>query len=54
MIDKLVEIGTAAKCYKIVLDCSESNVPFYEKCGFFYNHSPVCMARYFDQPSASL
>lgn len=22
------------KCYKVVLDCSESNVPFYEKCGF--------------------
>ena len=20
-------------CYKIVLDCSETNVPFYEKCG---------------------
>lgn len=20
-------------CYKVILDCSEDNVPFYEKCG---------------------
>lgn len=22
-----------AGCYKVILDCSEDNVPFYEKCG---------------------
>ena len=22
-----------AGCYKVILDCSEANVPFYEKCG---------------------
>ena len=22
-----------AGCYKVILDCSEENVPFYEKCG---------------------
>ena len=21
-------------CYKVILDCSEANVHFYEKCGF--------------------
>ena len=23
-----------AGCYKVILDCSDSNVKFYEKCGF--------------------
>lgn len=25
----LQELG----CYKVILDCSEDNVPFYQKCG---------------------
>ena len=27
-------IAIREKCYKIILDCSEANVSFYEKCGF--------------------
>eukprot|EP01095_Lingulamoeba_sp_RSL-Kostka_P015401 TRINITY_DN707_c0_g1_i1.p1 TRINITY_DN707_c0_g1~~TRINITY_DN707_c0_g1_i1.p1 ORF type:complete len:188 (+),score=29.18 TRINITY_DN707_c0_g1_i1:49-612(+) len=34
IIDQLVEIGHALGCYKIILDCSEKNVTFYNKCGF--------------------
>lgn len=34
IIDQLKHIGEQVGCYKIILDCSEKNVPFYEKCGF--------------------
>lgn len=34
IINALTEIGRAQGCYKIILDCSEHNVKFYEKCGF--------------------
>lgn len=35
MMDYLVEKGKQANCYKILLNCNKSNIPFYEKCGFF-------------------
>jgi glucosamine-phosphate N-acetyltransferase len=47
VIETLKEIAAAANCYKIILDCSASNVPFYQKLGFDFGHSPVCMALYF-------
>lgn len=34
IIDELVKIGDILGCYKIVLDCSDRNIPFYERCGF--------------------
>lgn len=34
VIDQLVHIGTTLGCYKIILDCAEKNVDFYQKCGF--------------------
>ncbi|KAF9167999.1 Glucosamine-phosphate N-acetyltransferase-like protein [Actinomortierella ambigua] len=34
IIESLMSIGAAVGCYKVILDCSEKNVPFYEKCGF--------------------
>ncbi|CAI4038701.1 hypothetical protein SMKI_06G0470 [Saccharomyces mikatae IFO 1815] len=34
LIDELVTIGYGYGCYKIILDCDEKNVKFYEKCGF--------------------
>ncbi|KAI8112596.1 hypothetical protein M9434_003917 [Picochlorum sp. BPE23] len=33
LIDRLREDAKEMKCYKIILDCSESNQAFYEKCG---------------------
>ena len=27
-------VGEQVGCYKVILDCSEGNVPFYERCGF--------------------
>ena len=34
IIETLKAIGEQVGCYKVILDCSEKNVPFYEKCGF--------------------
>lgn len=34
IIKALMSISEAEGCYKTILNCSEGNVPFYEKCGF--------------------
>ena len=33
VIEALVAAARELGCYKVILDCSEANVPFYEKCG---------------------
>ncbi|PSC72859.1 glucosamine 6-phosphate N-acetyltransferase [Micractinium conductrix] len=33
IIEALMKAAEEAGCYKVILDCSEENVPFYEKCG---------------------
>ena len=35
VIDTLKSLAVANGCYKVILDCEEHNVKFYEKCGFF-------------------
>jgi glucosamine-phosphate N-acetyltransferase len=34
LIDHLTKRAVLAGCYKVILDCSDKNVGFYEKCGF--------------------
>jgi len=34
LLDKCMEIAKQEHCYKIILDCSDDNCKFYEKCGF--------------------
>ena len=34
LIEKLTEESKKQGCYKCILDCSEENVPFYEKCSY--------------------
>ena len=34
LIDDLVNIAKNSGCYKVILNCSETNVGFYEKAGF--------------------
>lgn len=34
MMDYIEQMAKAMGCYKIILDCSDDNIPFYEKCGF--------------------
>ncbi|GAV49918.1 hypothetical protein ZYGR_0S00510 [Zygosaccharomyces rouxii] len=33
LIDHLTDLGLK-HCYKVILDCDDSNVKFYEKCGY--------------------
>jgi len=46
VVDRAVEIAKGHGCYKVLVDCAEKNVAFYEKCGFKRNC--VQMSRYFD------
>ncbi|CAG8533013.1 7030_t:CDS:2 [Paraglomus occultum] len=48
VIQTLKYIGANRGCYKVILDCSEKNVPFYEKCGF--TRKEVEMAWYCNEP----
>lgn len=34
MLSKLVTVAKEKKCYKVTLDCADTNVAFYEKCNF--------------------
>lgn len=34
LVEHAVEYAAEQDCYKVILDCSEDNVPFYERCGF--------------------
>ena len=45
MIDHLSEESKKMGCYKIILDCSDENIGFYEKCG--YKRKGAQMAKYF-------
>ncbi|KAF9382097.1 Glucosamine-phosphate N-acetyltransferase-like protein [Podila verticillata] len=47
LIDQLKHIGTAVGCYKLLLTCSETNEPFYEKSGFL--RKDLHMAQYLNQ-----
>lgn len=45
LIAHLVDMARHRDCYKVILDCAEDNVPFYERCGF--KRKEVQMAFYF-------
>jgi glucosamine-phosphate N-acetyltransferase len=45
LIQEAIKIAHKNKCYKIILDCDETNVPFYEKCNF--KNKGSFMAYYF-------
>jgi glucosamine-phosphate N-acetyltransferase len=34
LVQKCIDVAKDEKCYKVILDCSDVNVPFYEKAGF--------------------
>lgn len=46
IIDHLTKLAKDAGCYKSILNCNESNIKFYEKCG--YNKKEVEMVKYFN------
>ncbi len=45
LIAACCEAARAAGCYKVILDCSEANAAFYERCGL--TRKEVQMVRYF-------
>lgn len=45
LVNKLIEIAKSQRCYKVILDCNQSNIAFYEKCGFIKKETQ--MAQYF-------
>jgi glucosamine-phosphate N-acetyltransferase len=34
LVEKCVEFCKTNNCYKVILNCSNENIPFYENCGF--------------------
>lgn len=34
IITELIERSKKKGCYKVILDCEDTNIPFYQKCGF--------------------
>mmetsp|Transcript_36775 Transcript_36775/g.57510 ORF Transcript_36775/g.57510 Transcript_36775/m.57510 type:complete len:118 (+) Transcript_36775:288-641(+) len=47
LMQALQSVGRDLGCYKIILDCSQDNVKFYERCGF--KHKEEQMAIYFPE-----
>eukprot|EP00878_Enallax_costatus_P005318 GHUV01005585.1.p1 GENE.GHUV01005585.1~~GHUV01005585.1.p1 ORF type:complete len:153 (+),score=38.56 GHUV01005585.1:195-653(+) len=47
LIEELISIAKQQGCYKVILDCGEHNVPFYEKCGL--TKKEVQMVKYLDR-----
>ena len=45
LINKCINYAKHHDCYKIILNCSDKNIPFYEKCGFSKKENE--MALYF-------
>ena len=43
LIEKCVQFCEDNLCYKVILDCSKENIPFYESCGFTYSEN--CMRK---------
>ena len=46
LVTHLSDIARGQGCYKVILDCAENNVAFYERCGF--KRKEVQMAMYFE------
>lgn len=39
----LAELAKSAGCYKVTLECSDDNLPFYGKCGFTRKGNQMCI-----------
>ena len=44
IINCLTALAWPNNCYKVILDCAEHNVKFYQKCGYEYKGAQ--MAKY--------
>lgn len=41
LVDRCVEYARSRQAYKVVLSCSDDNVPFYERCGFYRHENTM-------------
>jgi len=41
LISHIISVAKTSNCYKVILNCSEGNISFYEKLGFIKNE--ICM-----------
>jgi len=51
IIHALTHISENSGCYKTILNCSDANIPFYQKCGFVQKENE--MAKYAPERSHS-
>ena len=49
LVTELMEFARSKGCYKVIVDCSEDNVGFYQKCGF--KRKEMSMSCYFTSSS---
>ncbi|KIK58332.1 hypothetical protein GYMLUDRAFT_202820 [Collybiopsis luxurians FD-317 M1] len=52
IIQALTDVSEKSGCYKTILNCSDENIPFYEKCGFQKKENE--MAKYAPERSKTL
>jgi len=50
IIHALTGISEKEGCYKTILNCSDKNIPFYEKCGYVKKENE--MAKYNERPGS--
>ena len=43
LINKAIEVSKDLGCYKVILDCSNTNKPIYEKSGFINNGNQMSL-----------
>ena len=43
LVNKAVEVAKNYGCYKVILDCNNTNKPVYEKCGFTNNGNQMSL-----------
>ena len=44
LITEAVNYCKEADCYKVILDCTDSNMEFYNKCGFIHNGNQMSLS----------
>jgi len=53
IIQALTDISERVGCYKTILNCSDSNIPFYQKCGFEKRESEMALYHKKSAPTSS-
>lgn len=41
VVKKAIETAKGMGCYKVILDCADDNIPFYERLGFYRHENGI-------------